>query len=151
MNLKQKFDWMKWIGFAVLSISISGCLILNPLGIHAERTSGADAKDRIFMAALTGEILISAALSGGGSTLNLRGLFYSTIADDLANVDGNKYYLTPSVDQCVSSIEEASILVILAGRSQLADTLEYKRIFTPSLVCNLEEDGVILGKPFPKI
>lgn len=138
-----------WYLIPILIVTLSSCLILNPLGIHVGRTSGSDAKDKIFMAALTGELIITAALGGRG--LNIRGLFYSTIADELAGLDGNKYYLTNSVDRCVDSIQEASILVIIAGRQNLQDTLEYKRVFTPALVCNLEEDGVILGKPFPKI
>lgn len=142
---------MKKITLGILiALLLGNCLILNPLGIQAGRESGSDAKDRIYNAALTGELLLSARFSGQ-STLNFRGLFYASIANDLANVDGTKYYMKSSVDECVDSIDEASLIMLSVPLGQLTDAIEYKRVFTPSLVCDLEEDGVILGKPFPKI
>ncbi|MCC5814347.1 MAG: TIGR04452 family lipoprotein [Leptospira sp.] len=134
----------------MLSVLFSNCLILNPLGIQHGRESGSDAKDRIYTAALNGELLLTARFSGQAS-VNIRGLFYASIANDLANVQGTKYYMKSSVDDCVASIEEAGVLLLAAPLDTLTDALEYKRVFAPSLVCDLEEDGVIIGKPFPKI
>jgi small lipoprotein (TIGR04452 family) len=134
----------------MLSVLFSNCLILNPLGIQSGRVSGSDAKDKIYSAALTGELLLTSRFSGQAN-INIRGLFYASIANDLANVDGTKFYMKSSVDDCVASIEEAGILLLGAPLDTLTDALEYKRVFAPSLVCDLEEDGVIIGKPFPKI
>lgn len=141
---------MKKIILGILfTLFFSNCFILNPLGLTVERYSGSDAKDKIYTAALNGELLLTARLTGEAS-VNLRGLFYASIANDLANVEGTKFYMKTSVDDCVASIEEASVVVLVAPLENLRDALEYKQIFTPSLVCDLEEDGLLIGKPLPK-
>lgn len=139
----------KFLGIALVALLIGNCAILNPLGLTYDRESGSDAKDRIYNAALTGELLLSARFGNSGN-LNIRGLFYAQITNNLVNVDGSKYYLKPSVDRCVESIEEAGTLLLAARVEDLTDAIEYKRIFAPALVCELEEDGFILGKPILK-
>lgn len=140
---------MKRILFAaILSMFLGNCIILNPLGLSISRESGSSAKDRIYNAALTGELILANKYSNSG--ISIKGLFYSQITNNLVNVDGTKYYIKSSVDECVESIEEAGTLLLATPTENLVDAVEYKRIFAPALVCDLEEDGFILGKPLVK-
>lgn len=145
----------------VVTALVANCTILNPLGLSIDREKGSEAKDRITTAATTNDILIvgafNSALSRFGISISLAD-FYSSrlnvlslIAADLASVDEGKYYLKKSVDECVEEIETFGLLTVGSITSGSYTSINDLRLLTPSISCDLEEDGIILGDPLPKL
>ncbi|MCC5815051.1 MAG: TIGR04452 family lipoprotein [Leptospira sp.] len=75
----------------------------------------------------------------------------SLIAADLASVDDGKFYLKKSVDECVEEIETFGLLTVGSITAGSFTAINDLRLLTPSISCDLEEDGMILGDPLPKL
>ncbi len=120
----------------LLGISLSGCAILNPVGLSLDREKGSDVASRIKDAAITTDIANSLVITGGrGITVTI----FSLVADDLANIDPAKYYIKSDVDNCVNDIRGLTGLLIGATLTNL-------------ISCDkLKSDGILLGDPLPSI
>jgi small lipoprotein (TIGR04452 family) len=126
----------KYLFVILLGISLSGCVILNPLGLNVDREKGSEAASRIREAAITTDIANSLLITGGrGVAVTI----FSLIADDLANIDPSKYYVKSDVDSCVKDIRGLTGLLIGATLTNL-------------ISCDkLKTDGILLGDPLPSI
>ena len=114
----------------------TNCLILNPLGLHSDREKGSEASGRIIDAAITTDIVNSVILSGGrGAGISI----LSLIADDIAGIEDDKYYVSSTVDECIDGIR--GFTGFLLG-SAIANVLSCG---------DLKTDGILLGDPLPSI
>ncbi|WP_411823585.1 TIGR04452 family lipoprotein [Leptospira sp. 'Mane'] len=118
----------------LIGISITNCLILNPVGLNVDREKGSEAADRIRQAAITADLTNSLILSGG-RTAGISIL--SLIADDIAGIDPAKYYVKSDVDSCVKEIKGLTGFVL---GSAIANILSCQ---------NLKKDGYLTGEPLP--
>jgi small lipoprotein (TIGR04452 family) len=142
----------------VVAALVANCTILNPLGLSVDREKGSDAKDRITTASTTNDVLILGAIqSRFGSAFSISAYYnsrlniLSLIAADLASVDDGKFYLKKSVDECVEQIETFGLLSVATLTTGSFTGVNDLRLLTPAISCDLEEDGMILGDPLPKL
>ncbi|HMV42481.1 MAG TPA: TIGR04452 family lipoprotein [Leptospiraceae bacterium] len=126
---------MKKLILSILSIYIfSQCVILNPIGLNSDRIKGTEAASKIRSAAITQDLLLSVAFLGRPIISIL-----SILADDIAGIDGSKYYLESEVNSCISKIRGFEGFLLGAG-------------LTVAASCKLKPaDGYITGKPLPKL
>jgi len=122
------------LGILLFTIIFNNCIILNPIGLNSGREKGSEAADRIVNAAILTDLINSTVFTRRANVSIL-----SLIADDIANIDPDKYYIKSTVDECVSEISGASGFLIGS-------------FLTNIFYCNdLKTDGVLLGEPFPKL
>lgn len=122
------------LGILLFTIIFNNCIILNPIGLNSGREKGSEAADRIVNAAILTDLINSTVFTRRANVSIL-----SLIADDIANIDPDKYYIKSTVDECVSEISGSSGFLIGS-------------FLTNIFYCNdLKTDGVLLGEPFPKL
>ncbi|MCG9875092.1 MAG: TIGR04452 family lipoprotein [Leptospiraceae bacterium] len=122
------------LGILLFTIILNNCIILNPIGLNSGREKGSEAADRIVNAAILTDLINSTLFTRRTSFSIL-----SLIADDVANIESDKYYIKSTVDECVDEI--TGFTGFLFG-SFLANIISCN---------NLKTDGVLLGEPFPKL
>ncbi|TGL57162.1 TIGR04452 family lipoprotein [Leptospira ognonensis] len=127
---------LKSLFIILIGISLSGCAILNPVGLNADREKGSEAATRIRSAAITTDLANSLVLTGGRSASVS---ILSLIADDLANIDPSKYYVKSDVDGCVKDIRGLTGFLLGATLTNLISCQDLKK------------DGILLGDPLPSI
>jgi small lipoprotein (TIGR04452 family) len=100
------------------------------------REKGSDVADRIVNAAVISDLLCFALLTRG----QLTGVsLLSLIADDLAGIEADKYYIKSDIDKCVENMENYFLWFVASP-------------LVPIISCqNLKKDGIIWGDPLPSI
>ncbi|BDA77760.1 hypothetical protein LPTSP3_g06900 [Leptospira kobayashii] len=117
-------------------ISMSNCVLLNPVGLNIDREKGSEAASRIREAAITIDLVNTLAATGGRAA----GIsILSLIADDIAGIDAAKYYVRSDVDSCVKDIKGLTGFVV---GSTIANLISCR---------NLKTDGYLTGDPLPKL
>jgi small lipoprotein (TIGR04452 family) len=130
---------MKKILTLVIAVVVfSNCLLLNPLGLNVGREKGSEVADRMVTAAITADLTSSALVSSLIRTNVVFISIFSLIADDIAGIEEDKYYIKSDVDACVSDIEKQGIILNTA----IPVLLSCK---------DMKTDGYLLGSPLPKI
>ncbi|XDD44589.1 TIGR04452 family lipoprotein [Leptospira sp. WS60.C2] len=125
---------LKKLILSALALSLTNCLILNPLGATIDREKGSEAAGRITDAAIQTDLINSTLLSGRASISIL-----SLIAGDIAKIESEKYYIKADVDKCVEDIRG------------------FKGFLVGSLITNIiscqdiNSDGYLIGEPFPSL
>ncbi|TGK33322.1 TIGR04452 family lipoprotein [Leptospira gomenensis] len=114
---------------------VSNCLLFDTLGIAPGRIKGSEAGNQIKDAAIVTDVVNTTVFSGRPSTLIL-----SLIADQVAAIKTDGYYVQSEVDDCVAEIKGLTGYVL---GSFLTIVLQSK--------CTLEEDKTFLDSPFPEI
>ncbi|MDF3819939.1 TIGR04452 family lipoprotein [Leptospira sp. 96542] len=121
---------LKKILFVLLVLNFANCLILNPVGLTADREKGSEAASRITNAAIQVDLIRSTVYSSSP-------LLLSVLAADIAKIETDKYYIKTDVDQCVSDINGFQGLVLGSP-------------VTVIISCqDLQTDGYLTGEPFP--
>lgn len=130
---------MKKILTLVIAVVVfSNCLLLNPLGLNVGREKGSEVADRMVTAAITADLISSVIFSAAYRVNIVYVSVGSLIADDIAGIEEDKYYIKSDVDKCVKDIEDL-------GR--------FVQTFIPVLTSckDMKIDGYLLGSPLPKI
>ncbi|XDD48485.1 TIGR04452 family lipoprotein [Leptospira sp. WS39.C2] len=123
---------LKKLLLGAIALSLTNCLVLNPLGANLDREKGSVAAGRITDAAIQTDLINSTLLAGRASVSIL-----SLLAGDIANIESDKYYIKSDVDKCVDEITG------------------FKGFVFGSLISNIiscqdiQSDGYITGEPFP--
>ncbi|TGL59496.1 TIGR04452 family lipoprotein [Leptospira sarikeiensis] len=121
-----KSTFYKTIFIFLVSLIVTNCAILDPIGLTYDRTKGSEASSRIQDAAITTDI-INSSLFYGYTFISLGSLLGPTIS----GIESDKYYKKSEVDACVNDIKGMKGFLIGAT-------------FTILSSCKLEADGLIL-------
>ncbi|MDV6235512.1 TIGR04452 family lipoprotein [Leptospira ellisii] len=113
---------------------VSNCLLFDTLGIAPGRIKGSEAANQIKDAAIVADI-VNYSISLGRTPLIL-----SLLADQVAAIKTDGYYVKSEVDDCVAEIKGVTGYVL---GSALTIVLQSK--------CTLKEDKTFLDSPFPEI
>ncbi|TGK54451.1 TIGR04452 family lipoprotein [Leptospira kanakyensis] len=125
---------LKKILFVALAISLTNCVILNPLGATIDREKGSEAASRITDAAIQADLVRAIVLVGRPDITLL-----SLVAADIAKIESDKYYVKSDVDQCVSDIQGFKGVVLGPTVANIISCQD------------LKTDGYISGDPLPSI
>lgn len=111
---------------------LGGCLVANQTGLHYNREKGSTASGRIIEAAIVADLVHGAAGLGYGVSI------VSLVADRVAKIKADEWYVSSEVDDCVESIDG------LPGYA-------LGSLLSNFLLCDLESDHLILDTPFPEV
>ncbi|MCW7473184.1 TIGR04452 family lipoprotein [Leptospira levettii] len=124
---------LKKILLGAIALSLTNCLVLNPLGASLDREKGSVAAGRITDAALQADIVNRAIGLGSGISI------VTFLASDIAKIESDKYYIKSDVDACVNDING---LKGYALGSLIPNIISCQ---------NINSDGYLIGEPFPSI
>ncbi|GBF44209.1 hypothetical protein LPTSP2_35120 [Leptospira ellinghausenii] len=125
---------LKKLLLGAIALSLTNCLVLNPLGATIDREKGSVAAGRITDAAIQTDLVNSTLLAGRASISIL-----SLLAGDIANIESDKYYVKADVDKCVDEITGFKGFVLGS-------------LITNIISCqDLKSDGYVTGDPFPSL
>lgn len=102
-----------------LSAALSGCLLVDEIGLNPSAIKGTDAANRIVHAAVIADLPW-----GGVSILAL-------VADVIAGVESDAYYTRSSVEDCEKSIK--GITGFILGPT-IANVLKCKLVKDPTII-----------------
>ncbi|MCW7467399.1 TIGR04452 family lipoprotein [Leptospira levettii] len=124
---------LKKILLGAIALSLTNCLVLNPLGASLDREKGSVAAGRITDAALQADIVNRTIGLGNGISI------ITFLASDIAKIESDKYYIKSDVDACVNDING---LKGYALGSLIPNIISCQ---------NINSDGYLIGEPFPSI